>query len=280
MRFIHITDTHIGPKPDHQIYGHPTLAALEKLVNEINSLPFRPDFVLHTGDVTDEGSEAAYLQAKAALEKLKYPVYYVIGNHDRLAPMQQILLGQAPTASLQQAHDQADRVERFDYCLHLESFDLAVFDSRGSVDPGGKLMPQQFAALRDLCTPSGPPLLIALHHSPVTLDTPWLDENWDVGFTGSPQERHMYLEDHDEFLAAIRPAQHRIRGVFFGHVHWGFQVVRDGILFCSAPSACAQLRALPTDRRPNPTPETPPGYNIVTVTPDQTNIRQLTFTRP
>src|SRR5258706_3021164 len=144
MRFVHITDTHIGPTPDHRVLGQLPYPAVEALVEQINSLPFEPDFVLHTGDVTDDASEADYALARPLLEKIKAPVLYALGNHDRPEPMRQILLGKAPTS------------ERYDYRLNIQGIELAVFDTRGPVDPEGTLTAEQFTALRNLCQPSGP----------------------------------------------------------------------------------------------------------------------------
>src|SRR5664279_4192267 len=103
MRFIHITDTHIGPTPDHRVLTQLALPTLEALVDRINALPFAPDFILHTGDIVDDGSEAAYALARPLFEKLKTPIYYVLGNHDLPAAMRTALLGQAASA------------ERYDY---------------------------------------------------------------------------------------------------------------------------------------------------------------------
>src|SRR5579859_4096157 len=108
MRFVHITDTHIGPTPDYETIGHKSLPALQALVERINTLPFEPDFVLHTGDIVDDGDEASYRLARGVLEKLRAPIYYVLGNHDRPEPMQRVLLGK----------DTA--VERYDYYVERD----------------------------------------------------------------------------------------------------------------------------------------------------------------
>lgn len=261
MRFIHITDTHVGPTPYYTLHGQPALLTLEALVDRINHLPFKPDFVLHTGDVTDDYSESAYALARAALSKLRYPIYYVVGNHDRPAPMLRGLLDKTPAG------------ERYDYYVEIGGFGLAVFDTRGPVDPAGTLLPDQLAALRDLCHRDGPPLLIAIHHQPVKLDTTWLDEKWPNGLS-------MALDCGDAFRAALAPARDRIRGVFFGHVHRGFQVVQDGILYCAAPSALFQFGSWPGATEPIPSWDEPPGYAVVTVTDSQTLVRHCTFPRP
>ncbi|HVO44456.1 MAG TPA: metallophosphoesterase, partial [Aggregatilineales bacterium] len=164
MRFVHLTDTHIGPTPDYTNAGHNAFKNLEHVVDRINELPFTPDFVLHTGDVVDDWSEAAYRLAKPVLKRIKFPVYYVAGNHDDPDRLQRILLNQEPTA------------ERYDYSFDCDGIHIAVFDTRRPEDnPGGTLKPAQLQALREVCTPDGPPLLIALHHEPVLLDVTWMD---------------------------------------------------------------------------------------------------------
>jgi 3',5'-cyclic-AMP phosphodiesterase len=261
MRFVHISDTHIGPTADYRLHGQAALPTLEALVERINALPFRPDFVLHNGDVTNDASEASYALARPILEKLKVPVYYVMGNHDRPDPMLRVLLGKTTTGS------------RYDYYTEIDGFGLAVFDTRGPVDPAGTMTDEQFAVLRDLCKRDGPPLIIAVHHQPIGLDSRWLDEVWENGLS-------MPLDCAEAFRAAIAPARARIRGVFFGHVHRGFQAVQDGILYCSAPSALVQFESWPHAETAIAALDELPGFGVVTVTPTQTLVRQYTLARP
>ncbi len=260
MRFIHITDTHIGPTPDHRVLTQLSLPALEALVERINGLPFAPDFILHTGDMVDDASEAAYARARPLFEKLKAPIYYVLGNHDRPEAMRKALLGKPASA------------DRYDYYVELNGVGLAVFDTRGPIDPAGTLTSEQLQTLRAICKPNGPPLIIALHHQPVKLDVQWLDEGWD--------QHHMMIDNSAAFLEAIAPARQRIRGVFFGHVHRASTILRNGILFSTPPSACAQIVAWPTSTRPAPSCDEQPGFNVVTITDDETIIHQHSFPQP
>src|SRR5215468_3825496 len=210
MRFIQITDTHIGQTPDFGNYGHRSLANLEKLVEIINDLTFQPDFVLHTGDVVEDWSEAAYKLAKPVLEKIKFPIYYVAGNHDDATLLQRVLLGREPSS------------DRFDYTFECDGIQFVVLDTRGGKDgPAGHLTPEQLSWLGRFCAPDGPPMVIIMHHQPVRFDIKWID-GW------------MTLDCDAEFRQTIAPARNRIRGVFFGHVHRAFQVINDGIMYCSA----------------------------------------------
>ncbi len=259
MRFVHLSDTHVGPTVDYTLRGRLTLPILETLIHEINALPFRPDFVLHTGDVVDDASEAAYALVKPIFERLQVPIYYAIGNHDRPGPLQQVLLGKTEIQ------------ERYDTYTEIDGTGLIVLDTLG---PEGKihgtLKDKQLAWLRDLCRPDGPPLIIGMHHQPVKLDVTWLDDPW-------PDGHWMPLDCGPAFLEAIAPARDRIRGVFFGHVHRAFEVYQDGILFCGAPSGLSQLAGYPGQNVPLAAPDELPGFNLVTVTGTQTVVRQHTF---
>lgn len=74
--FVQITDTHIGKGTNLEI--------TENLVKQINELPMEIQFVIHTGDILQDGMSDTtnVIKAFAALEKLEDPHYYIPGNHD------------------------------------------------------------------------------------------------------------------------------------------------------------------------------------------------------
>ena len=73
FQFAHITDTHIGSATGAE--------DLRRTVADINA---NPDirFVIHSGDVTEFGSDTEFLLAKQILDSLQVPYYIVPGNHD------------------------------------------------------------------------------------------------------------------------------------------------------------------------------------------------------
>src|SRR5688572_17847026 len=84
LRFVHISDTHISHDPNYILpeAKHTPAEGARALVDAINNLPFAPDFVLHTGDVAFDPEPAAYDTAAEIFSKLKFPIYYLTGNHD------------------------------------------------------------------------------------------------------------------------------------------------------------------------------------------------------
>jgi 3',5'-cyclic AMP phosphodiesterase CpdA len=265
VRFVHVTDSHIAPDPAFTNYGHAPYANLVSVVEAINSLPFAVDFVLHTGDVVQDRSDAAYRLAGSVLARLRPPIHYVAGNHDDADILQHVLLRKAPTGP------------RFDYQLESGGVLVAVLDSRGPHDPSGTLSDEQLADLRRLCSPEGPPLVIAIHHPPIALDTKWLDEGWTVP---GGRVTDMLLDRAREFQDAVAPARERLRGVFFGHVHRAFQVMHRGILYASAASSFGQLLTWPGQEEPEPSPAEPAGFSLVTITGDRTIVRHHSLPRP
>ncbi|HTX94884.1 MAG TPA: metallophosphoesterase [Mycobacterium sp.] len=80
LRFAQVSDSHIGftgaPNPDVAgTFGH--------AIDQINSLGYTPDFVIHTGDLTHLSSPEQFDQVKQMMTQLQTPhVFTVPGEHD------------------------------------------------------------------------------------------------------------------------------------------------------------------------------------------------------
>lgn len=247
LRFIHISDTHIGTTPDYMLYGHSPAAEARRLVDTLNHrLPFEPDFVLHTGDVTYDPDPAAYGLAWEILQELRYPIYFARGNHDEPDTMRQVL------PNLPQGSG------RIDYTFAQKGFQFIVLDSFGLVQPRGYLEPRQLQWLtQQLEAAAGQPVVVVVHHLPTMTDNPWLDQ-------------HMTIENHDALFDTLTPYRDHLRGVFFGHIHAPSTTFRQGIMCSSASAAFSQFifpNVYPVDRLDITAPG---GFSLVTITSDRT----------
>lgn len=74
FRFALITDLHITKT-------EPAVEDLTKVVNQINATS-NLDFVLVTGDITEEGDRESLKKAKGVLDKLNIKYYIIPGNHE------------------------------------------------------------------------------------------------------------------------------------------------------------------------------------------------------
>lgn len=73
VTIAHISDTHVGSP-------HFVPNLLNRVIVELNDL--RPDLVVHTGDVTNDGFRGEYKSAAAYLEQIDAKLVAVPGNHD------------------------------------------------------------------------------------------------------------------------------------------------------------------------------------------------------
>ena len=80
LRFVQVSDSHIGFK------GTANTAveqSFEHAVSQVNALPFRPDFVMHTGDLTHLSTPAQFDQVKQMMSRLNTSQTLTVpGEHD------------------------------------------------------------------------------------------------------------------------------------------------------------------------------------------------------
>jgi 3',5'-cyclic AMP phosphodiesterase CpdA len=80
LRFVQISDSHIG-------FTGPAntdvTASFTEAIDQVNSLGFRPDFVMHTGDLTHLSTAAQFDQVRQMLSEVRTGrVFTVPGEHD------------------------------------------------------------------------------------------------------------------------------------------------------------------------------------------------------
>lgn len=262
LYFVQISDTHIGPTAEYTRSGHLSLPCAERVVEIINTLPKRPDFVVHTGDVVTDPDPDSYRLAAETFARLEAPIYYVNGNHDRAADIVHYL----PMGPIAETCSDPSRLS---YTFEIKGRRFLVLDARGpdEIDPQGRLTDSDLELLAAEATPTGPPLTVFIHFPIWPLNSPWMDRN-------------MLIQNGEAMHRALLPARDRLCGVFHGHVHQAMQTVRDGILYVSAASVFSQFAAWPDNEEIRYDPDHDPGYTFVHLLAGQTIIHQHTFPRP
>ena len=74
FKFAWITDSHIGLSS--------TNPGIQEVIDSINANKSMMDFVVHTGDITEKGTNSELSTAKRYLGACELPMYIVPGNHD------------------------------------------------------------------------------------------------------------------------------------------------------------------------------------------------------
>jgi 3',5'-cyclic AMP phosphodiesterase CpdA len=81
LTFLQISDSHVGfDKP-----ANPNaLGTLEEAVNKIKTMPAKPSFIIHTGDITHLSKPSEFDNADRIISQTRLDVHYVPGEHDFL----------------------------------------------------------------------------------------------------------------------------------------------------------------------------------------------------
>jgi predicted MPP superfamily phosphohydrolase len=68
LRFVQISDSHLG---FHGPANTDVTGSFSRAINQVNTLGFRPDFVMHTGDLTHLSTPAQFDQVRQMLGGLR-----------------------------------------------------------------------------------------------------------------------------------------------------------------------------------------------------------------
>jgi Icc protein len=239
VQLLQVTDTHLFGDRSRELYDTNTGRSLDAALQAaLGPDAPRPDAILVTGDVAEDSSREAYGHFRRALGALGAPVYCLPGNHDAPALMAELLAG-----------------DGFQYCgaADLGAWRLVMLDTHIDRDPCGRLEAGELARLdRELAAAAARPALVALHHPPVAVGSPWID---GVGLR-NPADLYAVLERHPN-----------VRAVVGGHVHQVVDQRRGALRVLATPSTCAQFRPHTADCEMD---DRPPGFRWLTLHDDGT----------
>jgi 3',5'-cyclic AMP phosphodiesterase CpdA len=79
LTFLQISDSHVGF--DKAANPH-ALATLQEAIGKIKTLPVKPSFMIHTGDITHLSKASEFDDAERIISQSRLDVHYVPGEHD------------------------------------------------------------------------------------------------------------------------------------------------------------------------------------------------------
>lgn len=163
----------------------------------------RPDVLLLTGDIADDGSTEALERVAQAVKVLGVPVLATSGNHDDPAVVTAVL-------------GAVDEMSIGGWRLLLANTTIPKTEW-GRID-----VPE---LLGRLGPDAGVPTLLALHHPPISTSThPW-----------------MRLEGGSDLATALA-ARSDVRVVLSGHLHEAFNVVFGGVSYIGCSSSLYAIK--------------------------------------
>lgn len=216
LRVVQVSDCHLPADPATLYRGLNADRTLASLLPAIRR--WQPDLLLLTGDVSEDGSAAAYGRASAALSTVGAPVLALPGNHDAPEVMARFF-PMGPWAG--------------PLCHRARGWQLLLLDSTEAGRVGGILPPETLhSAQAELSRAHATHVLVALHHQPVPMGAEWIDR--------------YALEEPAAFRGWVE-SQPRVRCVTWGHVHQDFESMESGVLWLGSPSTVAN--SLPRSER-------------------------------
>lgn len=187
-KILQLSDTHLATPAGGTVYEHDADARLEAVLRACEPHLADVDLVVLSGDLTDDGSPAAYQRLRERIDQLGLASIAFAGNHD----------------------DAATLADHFDAreVTTLGDWHVVCIDTARPGQVHGTIDVEQ--AARTLGRLAGP-VVVAMHHPPM-----------------SPSTRHTFSLDHDtEFLALIEKSP-QVKAIISGHLHEPFEWTLPG----------------------------------------------------
>lgn len=214
LRIIHLSDTHLVSGPEQELLGVKTRESfevvLQLLEDELKQTPV--DFILHSGDMSQDDSRESYLYFADKVKSLGVPIYYVPGNHDDPVLMHELF----------PMHNIAAEKH-----IVRPNWQIVMLNSQKTKAVEGYLDQSQLNFLEQSLG-KYPDLhaIVVFHHQPLPVGAKWLD---NLGLTNA-----------GEFWHVLRNYSN-VNTVLFGHVHQEFLGEINGVRCLSVPSTCIQF---------------------------------------
>lgn len=212
---------------------------LSVCIDHINNIKPKPDIVLVTGDLTDNGSLQSVQHADELLRCLQCPYYIVPGNHDSRSSLWSVFGGSACPSRLE------------DYlCFVIDSHHIRLIglDSTVTGIPGGEMCDMRINWLDDcLSVEKEQPTIIFMHHPPVKFGVRETDVD---GFIGAGK--------FGEIIARYT----NIESILCGHVHLPVHTRWHGTVISSSPGMGMQLGLDLTQEKQNEFFIDAPAYQL------------------
>lgn len=200
QRWIQFTDPHIGGRPDYLLLGLDTGRSLDEVLRGIERDQPQAQLLIATGDISANGSEGSYRSFLQKMHSVRAPWYWLPGNHDNVARMDQLARKYRPEL------------------VKLGDWHLLLLDTSVEGQICGGLSESELDRLQQLLQASEQhPVMVLMHHQPVPVGSAWIDG-------------HMLREGREAFMQLIGAAP-QVKAVVWGHVHQQFdsQLERPGL---------------------------------------------------
>ena len=218
MLLAQISDLHV--RPEGQLYKGvvDSNRMLQEAIAHLHGLDPRPDLVLVTGDLVDEGDPAEYAALRTLLARCELPYLLIPGNHDSREALHDAFSRHSYLPS---------RGAPMHYVIDAHPVRIVAFDTTVPGEHHGDVDDSSLAWLAStLDGGRDRPTAIIMHHPPFACGIPYLDK---------------YMCRGASRLAGIISRFSNVERVLCGHVHRPMQLRWAGTIVCACPSTATQI---------------------------------------
>ena len=216
MKFIQITDSHLLEGGNIKLHNIPINEIHFKIFSELKKIETEIEFILVTGDISENGSDESYLNAREIFSSLNKPTYWIAGNHDNLK-------------AIHWFNNQTNIRSEKSFTvngIHFILLNSVAISSDGKNRSRGVLSISELNFLKlELEQNATKQIVVALHHPPIKSGT-WKDDRM--------------LENAEEFFEVINQFNN-VKLVLYGHQHQVNETTIGGTKFYSPPAASFQF---------------------------------------
>jgi len=210
LNIAQITDTHLT-KDDHE--GTVNYERLKRVINHVSEDDY--DFVLVTGDISDDGSFQSYQSFDNLCALLTCPVYCITGNHDEVN-------------NLNAYCNKSKNLTFFERAIVTENF---IFIKLDTILPGkdyGYVTENEVKLVNQVMETYGSKkICLVMHHQPCPVGTLNIDDHMLTNYKLVNQ----LINEYDN-----------ISMIIFGHVHNDYELkLGNDVVASSAPATCYQM---------------------------------------
>jgi 3',5'-cyclic-AMP phosphodiesterase len=233
-RIVQITDCHLFADAAAELKGICTRERLGGVLAALREELPRAERLIVTGDLAHDERLQTYEALRELLAGWLPRVRLLPGNHDDRGFLREIFGDLVQTAG-----------ERNVFAQSAGNWRLIGLDTQIPGAVAGELGPPQLAWLEEQLAGSPQPAALFMHHPPVEVGSPWLEQ---IGLIDAPA------------LWQLLARFPQVKVLCTGHIHQELAVHRGSILVLATPSTAVQFRPesalLVVD-------DVPPGYRIL-----------------
>ena len=209
---LQLTDSHLFAEESTSLLGVRTASSFKAVLSSILNQDISFDFVVMTGDISQDYSIGSYQRFAHMISVLNAPVFFVPGNHDDGPLMYRIF------------SDYGVHTERSLVCgnWHFIFLNSEVYSvPHGWIEKSElNYLRRKYEAFPDLNT------VVLVHHLPRLVNSRWLDTQT--------------MHNQDEFNNCIA-SLNNVRLVLCGHVHQEYDQMFNNVRYIATPSTSIQF---------------------------------------